>query len=203
MKKQVILVALAAMLGGCVTQESKPGRYYQLASINAPLKNSDTMFTDLKWQGDFGYGAVETPGDVMIALDGKFYQADKNGKVAPIDRFSPSPFAVLTFFKASQSADWNQPLSNEEVKQRLDALLGSKKVPCAIRIGGELNQSTGTIFGFWLPEYMTGLNATGYQLFYLSADRTQGGRIAEFTTKNVHVEIDPLSTIHVQLPKEK
>jgi acetolactate decarboxylase len=221
MKRHLVLVALLGLMVGCVTQESKPGRLYQLgapgASMDVNEKNA-ICFTDLKWQGDFGYGAVEGSRDKgMIALDGKFYLTGEDGRVSLIDRFAPSPFAVLTFFEARQTANWDKTFNQEELKQQLESLLGNRKVPCAIRIDGEFElvrlyrddgkspvefkQAMGTIIAFWMPDYMKGMSSPGFHFYYLSVDRTQGGGVDQFHPKNVRVEVSPLNTIQVVLPK--
>jgi acetolactate decarboxylase len=44
-----------------------------------------------------------------------------------------------------------------------------------------LENTTGTIVGFYLPPFMKGVNMPGYHLHYISSDRKSGGHVLDFT----------------------
>ena len=49
---------------------------------------------------------------------------------------------------------------------------------------------TGTIVGLYCPDYMGGLNATGWHFHFISDDRTKGGHMLELSVKNAKAQLD-------------
>ena len=60
----------------------------------------------------------------------------------------------------------------------------------------------GTLVGFRFPDYTQGLNVPGYHLHFLSDDRTVGGHVMRFSTRNARVEIDVTSRFQMSLPHD-
>jgi acetolactate decarboxylase len=48
---------------------------------------------------------------------------------------------------------------------------------------------------------MDGANITGYHFHFLSADKTRGGHIIDFTAENITIEIDYLKSFAVDIPQ--
>lgn len=65
----------------------------------------------------------------------------------------------------------------------------------------EMREVSGTIVGFWLPEYMSGVNVGGYHLHFLNDSKDFGGHVLEVTTENVQIEIDVCNEFHLTLPE--
>ena len=57
----------------------------------------------------------------------------------------------------------------------------------------------GSLVGFRFPDYTQGLNVPGYHLHFLSDDRTAGGHVLAFSTRQARVEIDVTSQFHMAL----
>jgi acetolactate decarboxylase len=61
--------------------------------------------------------------------------------------------------------------------------------------------ATGTIIGFYTPEFFKGLNVPGYHLHYLSDDHQTGGHILDFIVlANTTVEYDITPKFEMLLP---
>lgn len=61
----------------------------------------------------------------------------------------------------------------------------------------------GTFVGFHLPEYLNGINASGFHLHFLSADKKRGGHIIDFKGENLKVEIAVLKSFELAIPDDK
>ena len=64
----------------------------------------------------------------------------------------------------------------------------------------ERRDVTGTLVGFWTPEYAGRLNVPGYHLHFLSDDRKFGGHLLECTGSNLRLEIQRRGVYQLALP---
>lgn len=67
----------------------------------------------------------------------------------------------------------------------------------------EFQNTAGTFIGYHLPEYLNGINASGFHLHFLSSDKTQGGHVLGFTGNNLKIEIAELKNFELEIPKNK
>ncbi len=68
--------------------EHEPHLLFQASTIGALLDGAyegDVTFAELAEHGDLGIGTLNALDGEMIALDGRFYRADIEGRVAEID----------------------------------------------------------------------------------------------------------------------
>jgi alpha-acetolactate decarboxylase len=68
----------------------------------------------------------------MIALDGRFYRADADGRTAEVDPDALSPFAVTVDPSVELSLD--RPLGQAELLAALDGVLPADTAACALRV---------------------------------------------------------------------
>ncbi|TKC06373.1 acetolactate decarboxylase [Pedobacter frigoris] len=66
----------------------------------------------------------------------------------------------------------------------------------------EHQSTTGTFVGFHLPEYLNGINASGFHFHFLSKDKSQGGHILDFKGKNLKIEIAELKSFELEVPTD-
>lgn len=59
----------------------------------------------------------------------------------------------------------------------------------------------GTMVGFYFPDEAGDMNQPGFHLHMVSADRTTGGHVYDFTLLDADVVIGPGHTVHVELPE--
>ena len=60
---------------------------------------------------------------------------------------------------------------------------------------------SGTIVCIYYPDYMKGINAPGWHLHFLSADRTMGGHVFDLVMTRGTAVMEKISEIEIQLPK--
>ncbi len=58
----------------------------------------------------------------------------------------------------------------------------------------------GTLVGFRCPPFVQGINAPGYHLHFISADRQQGGHVLDLCGKDLHVILDQSDSLLLVLP---
>jgi acetolactate decarboxylase len=191
---------------------------------------ANISFAELQERGDFGLGTLEALDDEMIALDGDFYQVKADGRAYAIDGGMRTPFAVVTFFEASQSRALKRPMDFEEFGAYLDRLIGEKSPCCAVRVDGyfeyvktrsvprqskpypplvgvlksqptfELHNVGGSLLGFRYPRYAQGINVAGYHFHFITSDRSAGGHVLEFRLARGELGVDRERELRLELP---
>jgi acetolactate decarboxylase len=184
----------------------------------------------LREHGDLGLGTFEDLDGEMAIVDGHFYQVRGDGSVSEAGDSVLSPFAVITHFSPDASIDLNECSDLNALTRQFDQLRDSDNLFYALRVDGhfdcvrtravaradegvrlvqatavqpefEFHDLTGTLIGFWTPEYAKTLNVPGYHLHFLSADRTKGGHLLECSGSNLHLEIQRTGDYHIALPE--
>lgn len=61
---------------------------------------------------------------------------------------------------------------------------------------------SGTLVGFKLPQYLSSVTIADYHFHFLSADKTKGGHMTELNIAKVKVEIAMLKGIVVEIPQD-
>ncbi len=192
--------------------------------------DGEMTFEELKGKGDFGIGTFNALDGEMIALNGLFYQIKSNGLAYEVKVSEKTPFALVTFFDSDISLKVNAPLEIDEIEKLLDSLLPSKNLLYAVKIEGaftyiktrsvpkqekpyprlaevvkhqslfEFHDSTGTIVGFRLPDFIKGINVPRYHFHFITEERDRGGHVLTMTLKDVNIEIDKTNSMHIRLP---
>jgi acetolactate decarboxylase len=206
---------------------------FQASTIAALLDGAydgDLSFAELAEHGDLGLGTLNGLDGEMIALDGRFYRADADGAIHPVDPAERTPFAVVAAFDPPIEATIAAPLAHEDLLARLEALIPAEAASCAIRIDGafelvrarsvprqsppyrplaevvadqrvfELADVTGTMLGFRFPAYAEGIEVGGYHLHFIDDGRSRGGHVLGSRTRGVRIRLDPSNDLHVELP---
>ena len=214
--------------------ELEPHVLFQASTIGALLEGAydgDLSFAELAEHGDLGLGTLNGLDGEMIALDGRFYRADVDGKVDEIADDMRTPFAVVARFKPTIDVARDGPFGHSELLAWLDELIPAGGVSCAIRIDGrfervktrsvprqhppyrpltevvaeqhvfELTGVAGTMLGFRFPDYVEGIEVSGYHLHFVDEDRSRGGHVlGSRCSSTVRARIDVSSELRVELP---
>jgi acetolactate decarboxylase len=192
----------------------------------------DLSFGELAEHGDLGLGTLNGLDGEMIALDGDFYRADVDGRVDGVGADARTPFAVVTRFEPAVDRTIGGPLDHGGLLAKLDELIPAAAPSCAIRLDGcfelvrarsvprqtppfrpltevvleqhvfELTDVEGTMLGFRFPDYVEGIEVSGYHLHFISADRGRGGHVLASRSNGLRARIDPSSELHVELPPQ-
>ena len=193
--------------------------------------DGDTSFQTMKEYGDFGIGTFNGLDGEMITIDGDIYQVKADGIAYAVQDHTMTPFAAMTYFDADEEITINEAMSQQELKDNLDELMINKNIIYAFRIDAtfdymktrsvpkqarpyprlvevaknqptfEFNDTKGTIIGFWLPEYIDGINVPGYHFHFITEDRTAGGHVLEFDIHDANVQIDQTYDLMLVLPR--
>jgi acetolactate decarboxylase len=184
----------------------------------------------LRAHGDLGLGTFDELDGEMVVVDGHFYQARCNGSVREVDDVVVTPFAVVTRFAPEASLALHECTSIRELKSAFDSLRQSENIFYAMRVEGtfshiraravckteegvrlvqaaavqpefDFHNVSGTLVGFWTPEYARTLNVPGYHLHFISADRTRGGHLLECSGTDLQLHIQREGSYHVALPE--
>jgi len=187
---------------------------------------------ELEKHGDFGIGTFEGLDGEMIAVDGQFFQAKSDGSVLRADPSDTVPFAMVTYLDKDKMFTVDGGGSLATFTREIDKQLPSKNLVYAIRVDGtfpeieiraipeqkkpypplaeaaahqtvsRLENTTGTIVGFYIPAYMSGVNMPGYHLHYISSDRKSGGHILDLIPPetSVTVTIDQTADFSMSAP---
>ncbi|MCP8305473.1 MAG: acetolactate decarboxylase, partial [archaeon] len=188
-------------------------------------------YGELKKHGDCGLGTFNGLDGEMIGLDGRFYQVKDDGIAYPVDDSIKTPFALVTFFEVDNTIFLDESLNYTQLEQYLDGLLPREDIIYAFEIEGtfeyiktrsvpkqdkpyppfsevvknqtifEFHDVTGTIVGFWFPDYMEGVNALGYHFHFITEDRMAGGHLLDCQLQNVMIEIDYTYEFYMILPE--
>lgn len=183
-------------------------------------------------KGDFGIGTFEGLDGEMVVLDGTIYQVKATGAVETPDENIMIPFSVVTYFDADTTYTVDQAQNLEELKAILDPMIVKKDRFYAIRLDGNFSaikvrsvpkqekpypvlsdvtsnqpvfdyqQVSGTLVGFWCPDYVGSVNVPGYHLHFISDDRTMGGHLLDVTFTNAQVIIDETRFFSMTLPED-
>lgn len=178
-----------------------------------------TTYGALKHYGDFGVGTFNAVDGEMVALDGNFYQVKADGVAYPVKNNLTTPFAVVTHFDADKTFEIDQRMSLAALLDTISTKLDGQGY-YAIRVDGdfqyaktrsvhsqsvpyppltavvadqevfELENTQGTMVGYFLPEEVAGENAVGYHFHFLTADRQAGGHLLDGIIQRGTVSID-------------
>jgi acetolactate decarboxylase len=192
----------------------------------------DLSFAELAEHGDLGLGTLNGLDGEMIALDGRFYRADVDGTVDEVEGTALTPFAVVTRFEPEIDVQVDGTVEHAALLARLDELIPADAASCAIRLDGrfdcvrarsvprqsppyrpltevvleqnvfELADVVGSMLGFRFPDYVEGLEVSGFHLHFISEDRTRGGHVLGSRSSGLRLRLDPSNDLHVELPPQ-
>jgi len=186
----------------------------------------------LREHGNFGLGTFEGLDGEMVALDGRFFQVRSDGTVRAAADTDLSRFAAVTHFKPANSIEIARCPDLAALLARLDAVRASSNLFYAIRIDGSfpfmhtramckseegtsltvaaahqpeftMRDVTGTLVGFWSPEYVKTLEVPGYHLHFITEDRGAGGHMMECSGTDLRVQLSEVYDLRVALPENQ
>ena len=184
----------------------------------------------LKEHGDFGLGTFSDLDGEMVALDGHYYQVRSSGTVTEAPDTALVPFAVVTRFRPERTVEVPAYASLQELQAALDAVRNTGNLFFAVRAGGtfdyvktravckaeagaglveaaahqaefEVTSITGTLVGFWTPEYARTINVSGYHLHFLSADHEHGGHLLACRGPGLHAQVEHTADFRMAIPE--
>jgi acetolactate decarboxylase len=64
----------------------------------------------------------------------------------------------------------------------------------------ELTDVAGAMLGFRFPDYVEGIEVSGFHLHFITEDRSRGGHVLDSRAGDLRVRLDPSSELHIELP---
>jgi acetolactate decarboxylase len=180
-------------------------------------------------KGDFGIGTFEAVDGEMLMLNGVIYQVKDSGAVVTPSGTIKLPFTAVTYFDADLSQDVKTVQNLDGLKALLDPMLAKKDRFYAIKIDGifdhvkvrsvpkqekpypvlsevtkkqavfEYQAVSGSLVGFWCPDYVGSVNVPGYHLHFISDDRTKGGHLLDVSFSKANVKLDETRFFEMEL----
>jgi len=184
----------------------------------------------LREHGDLGLGTFEDLDGEMVIVDGHFFQVRGDGSVREVDDGVLSPFAAITRFAPEPAVTLDECPDMSHLTFGFDRLRHSDNILFALRVDGkfdyvhtramcrteegvplvraaavqsefEFRDVSGTLVGFWTPEYAKMFNVPGYHLHFVSTDRTHGGHLLQCRGANLRLQIQREGDYHLALPE--
>ncbi len=194
------------------------------------IYNGCITVAEIKKHGNFGLGTFDELDGEGIMLDGEVWHAKSNGSLALAADDELAPFWATTNFIPQTSCILNVVAGWDDLCQQLDELRKSQNIFTSICIKGtfkhiqyrvackaeqgtdlvsatnnqavfDLNDCSGTLVGFWTPEYAKTLNVPGYHLHLLSDDRKFGGHVLSLSAANVQLMLAEETDFKIALPE--
>lgn len=185
---------------------------------------------EIRRHGDFGLGTFDGLDGEGILLDGACWQARADGSVRRVSDEIKTPFWVATRFQCDRAETLAGVPGWNDLASRLDRMRRGNNLFMAIRIRGRFRKIrfraackvaegtdlvsatshqaeftmvdvSGTLIGFWTPEYARTLNVPGYHLHFLSDDHLHGGHVLELEAEELRVELHEENHLQLILPE--
>lgn len=188
--------------------------------------------SEVRQYGDTAIGTIDGLDGELIGVDGDYYVIRSDGVAYPLEDTTTTPFVAATFFEADITTHAEHTANISQFETQLEGGLPSANMVYAIRIDGpfdyvktrsvpkqsrpypklaevvkeqtkfEFYNTSGTIIGFWSPEFVSGLNVPGYHIHFITDDRTAGGHVLDFRMTDGDIEVDITPDLYIVLPTE-
>lgn len=200
-----------------------------MSALLAGLYQGDYSVGDLLQHGNFGIGTFNDLDGEMIILGDQVFQLTSTGHVYLVDNNITTPFAAIVDFQPREKTELHR-LTRGEFESLLDRQYMEQNSINAIRLTGqfaymktravpaqkrpyppmievvkhqpitERTHVKGTLLGFKIPDYMTGINVPGYHVHFISDDRSYGGHVSDFILTQGQLETEVFKDFHLRMP---
>jgi acetolactate decarboxylase len=177
-------------------------------------------FRSLESHGDFGLGTFDRLDGELVVLDGRYFRIRADGSPVPVQPTETTPFAVVTRFESDESFRITGEASCQTLLTAIEQRLPSRDLPYAIRLAGSfsmlqtrsvpaqsppyrplaealrdqvvfmLEDVDATMVGFWLPQVLQNVNASGFHFHAITSDHHAGGHVLDCESVDLTVDID-------------
>ena len=185
---------------------------------------------ELKKLGKMAIATMDRLDGEVQMIDGVVYQARADGHVYLPGDDATIPFGTVAEFHAEHTLKLSDIPSYEAFEARIDELCPEENIPLAIHFTGdfnymkvravarqerdgigladaakseavfELNDVRGDLVGFRLPGYVKGVNAPGWHLHFVDAERQHGGHVVNFSLREGNLKYCYANDFQIWLP---
>ncbi|EKD71077.1 MAG: alpha-acetolactate decarboxylase [uncultured bacterium] len=196
------------------------------SALFAGAIEGNTTYREIKQHGNFGLGTFNGIKGEMIAINGMFYQILQDGKTVPVNLDWKTPFAQVINFKPTLFADIQETENYTRLKAAISNAINNKNIPYAVKIDGKFNFITmrsrtprsalntkaiheniytannvsGTLVGFWFPDYLMNIGAPGFHFHFISNDKKLSGHVMDISVQHAQVSIQQINDIFLLFP---
>jgi len=166
---------------------------------------------EVKQHGNMAIATMDRLDGEVQMIDGVVYQACSDGRIRRPGDEETIPFGTICPFRAEQSLNLENIPSYECFEEHLGKICPLENFPLAVRFTGkfrrmkvrvvkrqerdgvglaeaakneavfDLADCSGDLVGFRLPGYVSGVNAPGWHLHFMDAERLHGGHVVNFS----------------------
>ena len=185
---------------------------------------------EVKRLGDMAIATMDRLDGEMQMIDGVVYQACSDGRIHLPGDEATIPFGTICSFRAEQSLRLENIPSYELFEAHVKKLCPLENFPLAIRFTGkfrrmkvrvvgrqeqdgtglaeaakneavfDLTDLSGDLVGFRLPGYVAGVNAPGWHLHFMDAERRHGGHVVNFSLQEGELRFCRAEDFQIRLP---
>lgn len=204
-----------------------------LSALMRGVYDGDVTVAALLRHGDFGLGTFNALDGEMVVIDGVAYRLSSDGTASVADAKALTPYAAVIPFEPDLQERIDGPCGKDAFEARLDGLARSRNLFYAIRVEArfrhvrvrgvtrqtppyrplreavadqrvnDFRDLEGSLVGFRCPDYAIGIGVPGYHLHFVSADRTVGGHVLDYTLASGTLLLDHTASIHLELPESE
>ena len=187
---------------------------------------------DVKKLGNMAIATMDRLDGEMQMIDGVVYQACADGHVyLPADD-ETIPYGTIADFHAEQTVKIQNVPSYEAFEEQMATCCPMENIPLAIHLTGtfhrmkvravarqekdgvglaeaakneavfDLQHTSGDLVGFRLPSYVKGVNAPGWHLHFVDAERRHGGHVVNFALTEGELRYCHANDFQIRLPDD-
>ena len=185
---------------------------------------------DVKKLGNMAIATMDRLDGEMQMIDGVVYQACADGRVYLPKDDETIPYGTIADFHAEQTVKIQNVPSYEAFEEQMATCCPMENIPLAIHLTGtfqrmkvravarqekdgvglaeaakdeavfELQNTSGDLVGFRLPGYVKGVNAPGWHLHFVDAERRHGGHVVNFALTEGELRYCHANDFQIRLP---
>ena len=185
---------------------------------------------ELKKLGNMAIATMDRLDGEMQMIDGVVYQACADGHVYLPTDDATIPFGTIADFHPTHTLNPSDIPSYETFETRIDELCPEENIPLAIHFIGDFHHMKvrtvarqekdgvgladaakdeavfeytdvrGDLVGFRLPGYVKGVNAPGWHLHFVDAERQHGGHVVNFSLREGELQYCYANDFQIWLP---
>ena len=187
---------------------------------------------DVKKLGNMAIATMDRLDGEMQMIDGVVYQACADGRVYLPKDDETIPYGTIADFHAEQTVKIQNVPSYEAFEEQMATCCPMENIPLAIHLTGtfqrmkvravarqekdgvglaeaakdeavfELQNTSGDLVGFRLPSYVKGVNAPGWHLHFVDAERRHGGHVVNFALTEGELRYCHANDFQIRLPDD-
>ncbi|MBC1520472.1 acetolactate decarboxylase [Listeria aquatica] len=213
--------------------ENQLFQHSTMAALVGGLFDGTMTFSELLKHGDLGIGTFDQFDGELVVADGKAYQVREDGKAYEVAPEATTPYASVTHFAPDTRFKVTEATTREQIEARTASLTQGPNLFYAVQIQGKFRfvntrvapkqtkpypplveavktqptyhfeEIEGTIVGFYMPAYITGIGVSGYHIHFIDQDKQVGGHVFDYELLEGTVEIAEQTAVHLELPHSK